>query len=53
MKDAKQIVESYFNTYPGIKMYIENTLKNARQNGYVETLLGRRRDMQMDYHLQI
>ena len=43
MKDAKQIIESYFNTYPGIKMYIENTLKNARQNGYVETLLGRKR----------
>jgi len=43
MKDAKKIIESYFDTYPGIKMYIENTLAYARENGYVQTLLGRKR----------
>ena len=43
MKEAKNIIESYFATYPGIKMYIENTLAYARENGYVQTLLGRKR----------
>jgi len=43
MKEAKQIIEKYFNTYPGIKTFIEETLSKAREKGYVETLLGRRR----------
>ena len=43
MNEAKKIIETYFQTYPGIKDYIDNTLKKAREVGYVETLLGRRR----------
>ena len=43
MNEAKKIIETYFKTYPGIKDYIDNTLKKAREVGYVETLLGRRR----------
>ena len=43
LKEAKNIIEAYFDTYPGIKTFMENTLSNAREKGYVETLLGRRR----------
>ena len=43
MKEAKKIIETYFATYPGIKTFMDNTLSKARETGYVETLLGRRR----------
>lgn len=43
IKEAKKIIESYFNTYPGIKTFMDDTLSKAREKGYVETLLGRRR----------
>jgi len=43
LKEAKNIIEAYFDTYPGIKTFMEKTLSNAREKGYVETLLGRRR----------
>ncbi|MGI4804041.1 MAG: DNA polymerase I [Janthinobacterium lividum] len=42
-KEASEIIEQYFSQYPGIKNYMSDTLDFARQNGYVETLLGRRR----------
>ncbi len=41
--DAEQFMNRYFGTYPGVKRYIEETKELARQQGYVETLLGRRR----------
>lgn len=40
---AKKIIDKYFETFPLIAIYIKNTLDFARKNGYVETLLGRRR----------
>ena len=43
LKEAKNIIEVYFDTYPGIKTFMENTLSSAREKGYVETLLKRRR----------
>jgi len=43
MKEGKKIIETYFETYPGIKTFIDSTLSKAREVGYVETLLGRRR----------
>lgn len=42
-KEAEEYIERYFNRYPGVKKYIDKTLERARQKGYVETLLGRRR----------
>ena len=42
-KEAADIIEQYFIKYPAIKKYMENTIASARQNGYVETILGRRR----------
>ena len=43
MNEARQIIENYFNTYPGINNYIINTLNDARENQYVKTLSGRLR----------
>ena len=42
-KEAAQLIENYFRQYPGLKKYMEDTLTFARENGFVQTLLGRRR----------
>lgn len=41
--EAKDFIEAYFGTFPGVKDYIDRTLKEARETGYVTTLLGRKR----------
>ncbi|MCQ2145070.1 MAG: DNA polymerase I [Bacteroidales bacterium] len=41
--EAKQIIDDYFESFPSIRMFINDTLTAARENGYVETLFGRRR----------
>ncbi|MGA1307399.1 MAG: DNA polymerase I [Candidatus Kapaibacteriota bacterium] len=41
--EAKEIIDQYFLRYPNIKMYIDQTIEKAKKQGYVETLLGRRR----------
>ena len=41
--EAKEVIDSYFISYPGIKKYMENQVSFARENGFVETLIGRRR----------
>ena len=43
MKKAKEIINTYFETYPKIKSFIDDTLLSAFKLGYVETLFGRRR----------
>jgi DNA polymerase-1 len=43
MKEAQQFVDAYFAGFPNIKRYIDETKKRAKAEGYVETLLGRRR----------
>ena len=40
---AEAFIQTYFQTYPQIKEYIDRTHEQAREQGYVETLLGRRR----------
>ena len=42
-KDAEAFIQTYFETYPRVKEYIDRTHEQARDQGYVETLLGRRR----------
>jgi DNA polymerase-1 len=42
-KEAAEIIENYFAQYPGIKQYMADTMNFARENGYVTTLMGRRR----------
>lgn len=40
---AKEFLESFMNTYPSISKWLNNVLEEARANGYVTTLLERRR----------
>ncbi len=42
-KEAGEIIQNYFEQYAGIKRYMADTMNFARENGYVETIMGRRR----------
>lgn len=42
-KESQEIIDNYFDKYPGIKKYIDMTIDFAREKGYAETLKGRRR----------
>ena len=42
-KEAAKYIEDYFQTYPGIKIFLDDTVKHAKEMGYVVTLFGRRR----------
>ena len=39
---AQEYIDSYFRRYPGVKEYMDQTRENARKNGYVSTVFGRR-----------
>jgi len=41
--EAKEIIENYKKEFPGIQKYMDDTINFARENGYVETLMGRKR----------
>lgn len=41
--EAKQLIDNYFAQYSGIKSYMDSQVRFARENGYVQTLLGRKR----------
>ncbi|MFA6321803.1 MAG: DNA polymerase I [Candidatus Omnitrophota bacterium] len=40
---AKEFIDAYFERYPDVKVYLEGLIKEARDNGFVATILGRRR----------
>ena len=42
-KEAKELIDKYYEKYPNLKKYISDQILFARSNGYVETILGRRR----------
>jgi len=42
-KQAAELIETYFAQYPGVKSYMDRAIADAREKGYAETLLGRRR----------
>ena len=42
-KEAAGYIEEYFNTYPGIKGFLDNAVKDAKEKGYSVTMFGRRR----------
>ena len=42
-KEAKQFLEKYYEKYSGVKEYMNSLIENAKNDGYVSTLLGRRR----------
>jgi DNA polymerase-1 len=44
-QEAKELIEQYFVQFAGLKQYMDDTVEYARKNGYVSTLLGRRRNL--------
>ena len=42
-KEAKALIDAYYESYPSLKKYMDEQVNTAREQGYVETLLGRRR----------
>lgn len=43
--EAKELIDGYFESYPGVKEYMERCIADARESGYVTTLYGRRRGL--------
>jgi len=43
LSDAKEFIEEYFRTYPGVKKYMDKSIERAREKGYVQTIMGRKR----------
>lgn len=41
--EAKEVIDSYFATYPGVKNYMDQQIAFAREHGFVKTIMGRRR----------
>jgi len=41
-KEAQQYIDTYFERYPGVKSYMDNIRIDAHENGFVETIMGRR-----------
>ena len=44
-KEAKAYIDTYFERFPGIKNYMDEVVREARDKGYVETLFKRRREL--------
>ena len=44
-KEAAEILDEYFRAFPNVKSYMDQTVREARQRGYTETLFGRRRQI--------
>ncbi len=44
-KEAKEYIERYFETYPQVKLFLDTLVADAKKNGYVTTLYGRRRPL--------
>ena len=42
-EEGAAFIDSYFTSYPTVRSFLDETVENAKQNGYAETLLGRRR----------
>ena len=41
--EAKALIDGYFETYPGIRAYMDRAIQQAKEKGYVETIFGRKR----------
>lgn len=42
-KEAKEFINKYFETYPGVKEYMDKEIEEAKKNGYVKTIMNRKR----------
>lgn len=45
VREAKEYIEAYLRTYNGVASYMERVVKEARENGFVKTIYGRKRDL--------
>ncbi|GAF04695.1 DNA polymerase I [Saccharicrinis fermentans] len=43
--EAKQLIDGYFENFPDVKAYMDKSIEIARENGYVETVFGRKRNL--------
>ena len=43
MNEARDMIERYFEAYPGVRAYLDSTVEQAKERGYAETMFGRRR----------
>lgn len=43
--EAKEFIDGYFRTYPDVKKYMDNSIRQAKEAGYVETMFGRKRSL--------
>lgn len=50
-KEAKDLIDGYFSSYPGVKAYMDESIRKAREKGYVATMFGRKRYLP-DIHSQ-
>ncbi|MBN1820949.1 MAG: DNA polymerase I [Prolixibacteraceae bacterium] len=41
--EAKELIDGYFESFPGVKAFMDQSIENARQNGFVQTIFGRKR----------
>ncbi|MBQ6612407.1 MAG: DNA polymerase I, partial [Alistipes sp.] len=44
-REAKELITNYFDTYPGVKKYMDDVVAKATNDGYVTTMFGRRRQL--------
>ncbi len=42
-QEAKEMIERYFEAYPGVRSFLDDTVEHARQRGFAETMFGRKR----------
>ncbi len=42
-KEAKSYIDAFYENYPAVRTFYDTTIENAKKNGYVETMFGRRR----------
>jgi DNA polymerase-1 len=42
-QESKELIENYFKTFPGVRAYMDSCIKNAREKGFVQTMMGRKR----------
>lgn len=45
VEEAQELIELYFEAYPGVKTYMDRTIRECRFDGFVKTLVGRRRNL--------
>jgi len=43
--EARQLIDGYFETYPGVRTFMDDSIRQAREQGFVETMYGRRRHL--------